>query len=94
MTDPAERLDLLEQQVLRAIELIEKLRAENRRLVEERDALRRRAETLAAELAAPRGREQALARMEAEHRRLLEERHQLLGQVESVLKELSRIEGL
>jgi len=94
MSEASERLLLLEQHVQRTIELIGALRAENGRLTQERAALVKRVEGLAAEIESLRQREQALVRLEAEHRRLLEERQQLLGQVEGVLKELSRIEGL
>ena len=78
MTEVAERLGLLEQHVQRAIELIERLRAENARLTKELDGLRER--------------EEAFGRLEADHRRLQEERHALLGHVEGMLKELARIE--
>jgi FtsZ-binding cell division protein ZapB len=77
---------LLEQRVQRAIELIERLRADNAGLTE-------RIETLTAEAAALRQREQAAARAEAEVRRLQDERQTLLGQVEGMLKELARIDG-
>jgi FtsZ-binding cell division protein ZapB len=42
MTDGVERFQLLEQHVQRAIELIERLRAENARLSEERSGLAER----------------------------------------------------
>jgi FtsZ-binding cell division protein ZapB len=79
MTDVAERLLLLEQHVQRAIELIERLRAENARLTKELDGLRER--------------EQAVGRLEADNRRLQEERQALLGHVEGMLKELARIDA-
>lgn len=88
MAEPAaaERLALLEQKVQRAIELIERLRAENL-------ALTKKIETLTAEAAAAQQREQALARLETDVRRLREERQTLLGHVEGMLKELARIEA-
>jgi FtsZ-binding cell division protein ZapB len=79
MTDVAERLLLLEQHVQRAIEQIERLRAENARLTKEVNGLRQR--------------EEAMGRLEADHRRLQEERQTLLGHVEGMLKELARIEA-
>jgi FtsZ-binding cell division protein ZapB len=79
MTDAAERLLLLEQHVQRAVELIERLRAENARLTKELDASRQR--------------EEAVGRLEADNRRLQEERQALLGHVEGMLKELARIEA-
>ncbi len=91
--DVETRLLLLEQQVQRAIELIETLRAENARLAGERTALGERLEALTREAAALRQREQALGPLEAERRRLLDERQALLGHVEGMLKELARIEG-
>ena len=93
MSEAGERLQLLEQHVQRAIELIESLRAENDRLVRERARLSAEVEALTKEVAAARQREQALAKIETEHRRLLEERMMLLGQVEGMLKELARIEA-
>lgn len=84
--EAGERLLLLEQHVQRAIELIERLRAENA-------ALNKRIETLTAEAATLRQREQAVARLEADLRRLQDERQTLLGQVEGMLKELARIES-
>lgn len=94
MTDPGERLAVLEQQVQRAIDLIETLRAANRRLTEEREALAQRLEALTTEVGTLRQRDQGLARLEAERKELLEERQQMLGQIEGILKELARIEGL
>ena len=88
------RLSVLEREVQRAIDLVEALRAENARLVQERAALIEQIETLGAEAVALRERDQALGRLEAEHRRLLVERRELLGQVEGILKELARLEGL
>jgi FtsZ-binding cell division protein ZapB len=79
MSDVVERLLLLEQHVQRAIELIDRLRAENGRLTKELDALRQR--------------DQALDRLEADYRRLQEERQALLGHVEGMLKELARIDA-
>jgi len=93
MSDAADRLGLLERQVQRAIDLIERLRAENAQLREARAKLTASVDALTEELAAIRQREQALARVEIEHRRLLEERQILLGQVDAVLKELARIDG-
>lgn len=93
MPEASERLSLLEQQVQRAIELIGSLRADNARLVRERDAQIERVEALTKEVAALRAREAALSRLEGDHRRLLDERQELLGQVEGMLKELARIEG-
>jgi|RhiMetdeSRZDD1v2_1073273.scaffolds.fasta_scaffold53690_6 hypothetical protein len=49
MTDVVERVVLLEQHVQRAIELIERLRAENARLVEERTGLAERVARLETE---------------------------------------------
>jgi FtsZ-binding cell division protein ZapB len=83
--DAGERLVLLEQQVQRAVELIERLRAENARLKAERAELDR-------EVAGARARGDAVARLEAEHRRLLEERQVLLGHVEGMLKDLSKLD--
>jgi FtsZ-binding cell division protein ZapB len=95
MTEDAQaRLELLEQHVQRAIDLIGTLRAENARLATERRGLEARVVELTAEAEALRVRLGAIARLEAEQRRLLEERRQLLGQVESILKDLARIEGL
>ena len=92
--DVQARLGLLEQHVQRAIELIERLRAENARLAGERAELAERVETQGKEVAALRQREQALVRLEAEHRRLLDERRALLGHVEGMLKELARLDGV
>jgi hypothetical protein len=78
MTDAAERMILLEQHVQRAIELIDRLRAENARLTKELDGLRQSGE--------------AIGRLEADNRRLQDERQVLLGHVEGMLKELARIE--
>jgi hypothetical protein len=78
MTEATDRLLLLEQHVQRAIELIERLRAENARLTKELDGFRQR--------------EESIGRLEAEHRRLQDERQLLLGHVEGMLKELARIE--
>ena len=94
MTDAVERLQRLEHQVQRTIELVGALRGENRRLTEEREGLARRLEALEAEVGELRRRDQALTALQAEHRRLTAEREQLLGQVEGILKELARIEGL
>jgi FtsZ-binding cell division protein ZapB len=95
MTEDAQaRLELLEQHVQRAIDLIGTLRAENARLATERRGLEARVVELTAEAEALRVRLGAIARLETEQRRLLEERRQLLGQVESILKDLARIEGL
>jgi FtsZ-binding cell division protein ZapB len=95
MTEDAQaRLELLEQHVQRAIDLIGTLRAENARLATERRGLEARIVELTAEAEALRVRLGAIARLETEQRRLLEERRQLLGQVESILKDLARIEGL
>ena len=79
MTEATERLLLLEQHVQRAIELIDRLRAENARLTKELSALRQR--------------EEAIGRLEADNRRLQEERQALLGHVEGMLKELARIDA-
>jgi FtsZ-binding cell division protein ZapB len=79
MTEAAERLLLLEQHVQRAIELIERLRAENARLTKELDGLRHH--------------EQTVARLQSDNRRLQEERQALLGHVEGMLKELARIDA-
>jgi FtsZ-binding cell division protein ZapB len=92
MAEAGERLELLEQRVQQAIELIERLRVDNARLGTERAALAERVETLGRELDGLRQREQALVRLEAENRRLQEERQALLGHVEGMLKELARIE--
>ena len=92
--DVQARLELLEQHVQRAIDLIGTLRAENARLVTERPGLETRIADLTAEAEGLRVRLGAIGRLEAEQRRLLEERRQLLGQVESILKDLARIEGL
>lgn len=95
MTEDAQaRLELLEQHVQRAIDLIGTLRAENARLGTERRGLEARIVELTAEAESLRVRLGAIARLETEQRRLLEERRQLLGQVESILKDLARIEGL
>ena len=95
MTEDAQaRLELLEQHVQRAIDLIGTLRAENARLGAERRGLEARIVELTAEAESLRVRLGAIARLETEQRRLLEERRQLLGQVESILKDLARIEGL
>jgi FtsZ-binding cell division protein ZapB len=93
MAEVEERLGLLEQHVQRAIELIERLRADNARLVAERAELAARVEALGKEAASLRQREQTLLRLEAEHRRLLDERQALLGHVESMLKDLARIDA-
>jgi hypothetical protein len=92
--DVPERLAVLEQHVQRAIELIGALRAENGRLVAERQTLERRVAELTAEAEGLRIRLEVIGRLETEQRRLLEERRQLLAQVEAILKELARIEGL
>jgi FtsZ-binding cell division protein ZapB len=92
--DVQARLELLEQHVQRAIELIGTLRAENDRLATERRGLEARIAELTAEAEGLRVRLGVIARLETEQRRLLEERRQLLGQVESILKDLARIEGL
>lgn len=92
--DVQARLELLEQHVQRAIELIGTLRAENARLATERRGLEARIAELTAEAEGLRVRLGVIARLETEQRRLLEERRQLLGQVESILKDLARIEGL
>ena len=95
MTEDAQaRMELLEQHVQRAIDLIGTLRAENARLGTERRGLEARIVELTAEAESLRVRLGAIARLETEQRRLLEERRQLLGQVESILKDLARIEGL
>ncbi len=93
MADAEQRLLLLEQHVQRAIELIERLRAENARLTAERAELIERLEALSKEAATLRQREQAFARLEAGHRQLVGERQVLLGHVEGMLKELARIES-
>jgi hypothetical protein len=95
MTEDAQaRMELLEQHVQRAIDLIGTLRGENARLGAERRGLEARIVELTAEAESLRVRLGAIARLETEQRRLLEERRQLLGQVESILKDLARIEGL
>lgn len=94
MAEASERLSLLEQQVHRAVELIEALRAENARLDQERTGLAARVEALTLEVTPLRAKEQALTRLETEHRRLLAERLQLLGQVDGILKELARVDGV
>ena len=88
------RLELLEQHVQRAIDLIGTLRAENARLATERRGLDARIAELTAEAEGLRVRLGVITRLETEQRRLLEERRQLLGQVESILKDLARIDGL
>jgi hypothetical protein len=92
MADAMDRVLVLERQVQRAIELIERLRADNHRLAEERTALATRVEALAAEVARLRQHQETVERLEGDHRRLLGERRELLDQVEAMLKELSRIE--
>jgi FtsZ-binding cell division protein ZapB len=92
VSDLGERLLALEQQVQRALELIERLRAENARLVADRAGLVERIETLTKETDVARQREPALTRLEADLRRLQEERQTLLGHVEGMLKELARID--
>ena len=92
--DAQARLELLEQHVQRAIDLIGTLRAENARLATERRGLDARIAELTAEAEGLRVRLGAITRLETEQRRLLEERRQLLGQVESILKDLARIDGL
>jgi hypothetical protein len=92
VSDLGERLLLLEQHVQRALELIERLRAENARLVAERAGLVERIETLTKEADVARQREPVLARLELDLRRLQEERQTLLGHVEGMLKELARID--
>jgi septal ring factor EnvC (AmiA/AmiB activator) len=92
-SDAEARLVLLEQHVHRAIELIDRLRADNTRLTAERTTLAERVAALEGDLAGLRQKEQALARLEGDHRRLLDERQALLGHVEGMLKELARIEG-
>ncbi len=92
MSDLGERLLLLEQHVQRALELIERLRAENARLVAERAGLVERIETLTKEADVARQREPVLARLEADVHRLQEERQTLLSHVEGMLKELARID--
>jgi FtsZ-binding cell division protein ZapB len=92
MAEATERLALLEQQVQRAVELIERLRAENARLTTERAELAQRMTGLEREAAAARSRGDAMARLEAEHRRLVEERLALLGHVESMLKDLAKLD--
>lgn len=92
--DVQARLELLEQHVQRAIELIGALRAENARLAAERQGLEARIADLTAEAEGLRVRLTAIARLEGEQRRLLDERRHVLGQVESILKDLARIEGL
>jgi FtsZ-binding cell division protein ZapB len=92
VSDLDEGLLLLEQHVQRALELIERLRAENARLVAERAGLVERIETLTKEADVARQRESAVARLEVDIRRLQEERQTLLGHVEGMLKELARID--
>jgi len=93
MADAAERLALLEQQVHRAIALIESLRADNARLAAERAELRDRVETLSKEVARLGAEAEARAQLEADHHRLLEERRALLAQVEAILQALARLEA-
>lgn len=93
MPEAAERLLRLEQYVQHAIELIQRFRAENGHLRQERVSLTERVDLLTKEVAGLRQREQNVLRLEVEHRRLVDERGLLLGQVEGILKELARIEG-